>query len=267
METPTATDAALQRRVHALWLAAMWCALLGAAFSADATESIGSDALHSGFDDLLSAHVTDGHVDYDGIADSQAFSDYLTTLGTTDLEALSGEKEVLAYWINAYNAFAIKGIIDGHSPSSFFGRIGYFKNQKYLAAKEYIDLYTPEREVLIPLGEPRIHFAIVCASASCPKLESEVYTAADLERQLEENTWNFVNDNSRSRFDVEKKTAHISKIFDWFEQDFVDDAGSVQRYLARYVDDPKLADALENDEYRIKYLPYDWSLNGTLTES
>ena len=258
MEPLTATDAALQRRGHALWLAAMWCALLGAAFSADATKSIGSDALHSGFDDLLSAHSTDGHVDYDGIADSQAFVDYLTTLGTTDLEALSGEKEVLAYWINAYNAFAIKGIIDGHSPSSLFGRIRYFKNQTYLAANENIDLYALEREVLIPLGEPGIHFAIVCALASCPKLDSEVYTAANLERQLEEN--------SRNWFDVDKKTAHISKIFDWFEQDFVDDAGSVQRYLARHVDDPKLADALETDEYRIKYLPYEWSLNGTLTE-
>ena len=219
--------------------------------------------LHQPFDEVLVAHVTNGSVNYAGIADDPRFDSYIDRLAATNPQQLSDRKARLAYWINAYNAFAIKGIIDGGSPSSFFGRIGYFKNGTYNAGGKDINLYDLERDVLIPMNEPRIHFAIVCASMSCPLLISEAYTAEKLDQQLEANAREFINDERKNRFDRQAKIAHLSKIFDWFDKDFEEHSGSVLRYVAQYVDDPELAAALERGDYRVKHLRYDWSLNGT----
>jgi hypothetical protein len=84
-----------------------------------------------------------------------------------------------------------------------------------------------------------------------------------LEQQLEDNARRFVNDSSRNRFDKLAKRAHISEIFKWFEEDFVKAAGSVPAYLARYVADPEVARALTAGEYKLSFIDYDWSLNGT----
>ncbi len=128
---------------------------------------------------------------------------------------------------------------------------------------ERIDLYDLEREIILPLGEPRIHFAIVCASFSRPPLRPEAYPAERLPAQLEANTRRFINDPTRNRFDRNEKIAYLSKIFDWFPEDFERQAGSVLGFVAGYVNDPELAAALASGEYRIEYLKYDWSLNGT----
>lgn len=219
-------------------------------------------ALHTSLHEVLSAHVADGRVDYASIAEDGAFSEYIGLLANADISALRDREEQLVFWINAYNALAVKGILDGKSPSSFFGRVKFFKGTTYEVGGDAINLYDLERAVLIPLGEPRIHFAIVCASHSCPKLRSEAYTVEWLEAQLEEETRRFINDSSRNRFDREKRVAHVSKIFDWFNKDFTQHSGSVQKYLARYVDDPELARELAAEEFKIKFLAYDWSLNG-----
>ncbi len=215
---------------------------------------------HELFNAVLKEHVNDGRVNYPGISADPRYQQYLARLEVQT--NLTGRDATLAYWINAYNALAIKGILDGRSPSTFFGRIGYFKNAKYRVGGRTIDLYDLERKVIIPLDELRIHFAINCASGSCPKLDSEAYTADNLEQKLDANARHFINDVTRNRFDRDNKVAHLSKIFDWFEKDFKMHTGSVQRYLALYVDDPVLARQLRDDSYTIKYLTYDWSLNG-----
>jgi len=220
-----------------------------------------ADADHGLFEQVLVGNVVDGEVNYLQIAENESFEKYLQQLAKP--QSSQDKSEQLAYWINAYNAFAIKGILDGRSPSTFLGRIGYFKKAKYEIAGRNINLYDLERDIIIPYGEPRIHFAINCASASCPKLFSKVYTAQNLEQQLEKSAYLFIGDESRNRFDQEKKVAHLSKIFDWFEKDFKDHSGSVQKYIAQYVEDPELAVQLKNEEYRIKYMKYDWGLNGT----
>ena len=127
-----------------------------------------------------------------------------------------------------------------------------------------INLNDLERKVIIPIGEPRIHFAINCASTSCPKLRPHVFSAEELETQLKHAAEEFINDTSRNYFDSTMKVANISKIFDWFEEDFVKHSGSVQKYLSQYVTDAEIAKQLHNEEYKIKYIKYDWSLNGTL---
>ena len=126
-----------------------------------------------------------------------------------------------------------------------------------------INLYDLERQVLIKqFQEPLIHFAIVCASASCPKLQSWTYDPDQLNVQLDRVARDFINDPTRNRFDRKKKVASISMIFKWFHDDFSRAAGSVLTYITRYVSDPELVQDLMQSDYRIEYLNYDWSLNG-----
>ena len=219
-----------------------------------------ADSDHKLFNSIVKNHVSDGVVDYPAIAEESAFSHYLEELAKP--LTTNSRDEQLAFWINGYNALAIRGILDGRSPSTFFGRAGYFKNAKYTIDGRKINLYDLERKVIIPFDEPRIHFAINCASASCPKLVSHLYTADQLDRQLETVARNFINDPTRNRFDRKNKVAHLSKIFDWFKKDFKQHSESVQKYVAQFVNDPDLAKELSNNEYRIKFLKYDWSLNG-----
>jgi hypothetical protein len=126
-----------------------------------------------------------------------------------------------------------------------------------------VNLYAVERAILIPkFREPRIHFAIVCASRSCPKLRSWAFTADKLDHQLDDSARLFINDPSRNVFDRRQKVAYLSKIFDWFTEDFVSHSGSLTKYVAQYVDDPQLARELANGSYKVNFLEYDWSLNG-----
>lgn len=225
-----------------------------------ATPAVSADE-HQLFDRVLRAHVRDGVVDYASIQTDDRFQAYIDYLETADPDSLATRDEKLAFWINAYNALAIKGVVDGLSTGSLLARLRFFSADYTLAGRQ-IDLYDLEHEIIIPFGEPRIHFAIVCASASCPKLISEAYLAATLDLQLERNTRAFINNTSKNRFDTAQKTTRISMIFDWFANDFEAHSTTVQQYLAQYIDDREIASALRNDEYQIWYLDYDWSLNG-----
>lgn len=220
------------------------------------------DVMHKTLDEVLKAHVSDGWVDYNGVAADRRFADYVMDLERVDAQKLATRDERLAFWINAYNALAIQGILRGSSPKSFFGKIGFFYNDKYRVGGAVTNLYDLEHEILRPLGEPRIHFAIVCASKSCPVLRAEAFVSDRLDSQLDDSARRFINDPARNRFDREKKLAHLSKIFDWFDKDFVLHSDSVSRYVARYVNDPMLAQELTAGNYKIKYLDYLWDLNG-----
>jgi len=216
---------------------------------------------HSDFDAILKASVDKGYVDYPRIAADPRFPAYIQSLAGP-LPDDAGRDEQLAFYINAYNALAIRGILDGLSPSSLLGRYRYFKGTDYDVGGRRMNLYDLERDVIIPYGEPRIHFAIVCASASCPPLRAEAYTADQLDAQLEDQARQFIGDTSKNLFEAEKRTARLSKIFDWYPEDFASHSGSVQQYVAQYVTDADIAAALRAQEYRIRYLKYDWSLNG-----
>ncbi len=220
---------------------------------------------HKVFNDVLHAHVKNGLVNYCGFAADKRLDVYLEQLNRIDPELLPARAERLAYWINAYNAFAIKGILDGCSPRRLIGRYRYFISKEFFAGGEKINLYDLEHKILISqFNDPRIHFAIVCASASCPKLQSHAFIADQLEAQLEQSATNFINDPLHNRFDRMKKIAHLSMIFKWFEKDFLAQAGSLINYLRPYIADPTLAQELAVAPYTIKFLNYDWSSNGPL---
>ena len=218
---------------------------------------------HEAFNGVLQDYVDDGVVSYPEIAADSRFDDYIRQLDRVDPNSFPTREGQLAFWINAYNAFAIKGILDDYSPRTTFGRYRYFIARDYNVGGESINLYDLERELLIPeFNEPRIHFAIVCASMSCPKLQSRAFTARTLEEQLEQGAQAFINDPTKNRFDRENKVAHLSKIFEWFENDFVAHSGSLLAYVQAYVSDPELARDLEALPYSVEFMEYDWRLNG-----
>ncbi len=218
---------------------------------------------HNTFNQVLTRHVNNGRVNYQALSADHSFSTYLTDLKNLAPQQLPTPNHRLAFWINAYNAFAMKGILEGLSPSTLSGRYRYFISQKYLVGDEPINLYDLEREILIPdFKEPRIHFAIVCASQSCPKLQSWAYKPESIDQQLTLSARQYINDPSRNRFDQQQKVAHLSKIFDWFQEDFINHSGSLLTYIAQYVTDQTLAEDLLQTPYTIEFLEYDWTLNG-----
>jgi hypothetical protein len=222
-----------------------------------------SEFSHALFKQVLESHVRDGVVDYPAIQADGRLVAYLAQLERVAPQGFATRNQQLAFWINAYNAFAIKGILDHYSPATYLGRYRYFIGRDYRVGGATINLYDLERQVLIKqFQEPLIHFAIVCASASCPKLPPWAYQPNRLDRQLDVSARAFINDPTRNRFDRKQKIASLSKIFDWFERDFSAAAGSVLAYVARYVDDPALAKELAQPGYRVEFLDYDWSLNG-----
>jgi hypothetical protein len=218
---------------------------------------------HQAWDRVVQAHVHDGQVDYPAIQADGTLDGYLRELNRIDPTSLPSREDQLVFWINAYNAFAVKGIVDHYSPRTLWGRYRYFIGRGYQVGGTTINLYDLERQVLIEqFHEPLMHFAIVCASTSCPKLQSRAYQPDHLDHQLDHAARVFINDPTRNQFDRQQKVALLSMIFQWFEKDFVQTSGSVLAYIARYVDDPELAKELIQPGYRIEYLEYDWNLNG-----
>lgn len=218
------------------------------------------------FDSILSRYVSeDGLVDYKGLKKDKEFKKYIEYLSNTDPRSLQSEKHQMAFWINAYNAFVIKGVLEEYPIKSVL-KVGliphsFFKRKKFKTEHGEITLQVLENEKLREaFREPRIHFAINCASISCPKLLTEAYRAEKLEEQLEAQAVSFINDKSRNYLDKENKVLYLSRIFKWYEGDFIKNGEGIEEYVAGYlnVDD---AEFIRNNEVAIKYLDYDWGLN------
>ncbi len=255
------------RSVVAFWI-------LGAAFVESspavfaATEPGRFD--HGAFDRLMRRHVTTDGVDYEAFAHAPELASYLKQLEGAQPSALS-ELERLAFWINAYNAHTIHAVVI-HRPKQSIrdivlpGRDGQpgsvWKAPIVRAGGRVHTLDEIEREV-IPKGfrEPRIHFALVCAGASCPPLREEAYTGERLSAQLEDQAQRFLHGRAKGcRVDAKNGIVHVSEIFFWYKEDFGDDV-AVGRYIARYLPDSLERRVLESGRFRLVAIPFDWSLN------
>ena len=175
------------------------------------------------------------------------------------VESLSSREEKLAFYINTYNILALKMVVD-HWPLQSIKDVGslfrpvWGKTAGIIGGKE-ASLDDIENSIIRPMGEPRIHLAIVCASVSCPDLRTEPYLAEKLNLQLDDQAKVFLNNNKKG-LSVGKKAIHISKIFDWFEKDF-SKVGGVETFIRHYRPDlPKIAIDADID--------YDWSVNGVV---
>jgi Protein of unknown function, DUF547 len=215
----------------------------------------GADELHAPLDALLRRYVDDdGRVAYRNLAqqDTAALDAYLAALAVAD-PAPFAPPEQLAFWINAYNARVLRGVLDGYRAESFFGRKRFFSFYTFPLAGQSRTLDGIEHEILRKqFRQPRIHFALVCASTSCPKLRREAYRGDRLDAQLDAQTRGFLDDPRRNRFGPGDEVA-LSPIFKWFGEDFAAAAGSVPEFIRRYHAIPEGA--------RIEYLDYDWTLN------
>jgi len=196
-------------------------------------------------------------VDYPTIKADGHLDKAYQTVSAFDPKRLQGRDEQLAFYINAYNILALKTVAD-HWPLDSIKDVGNLLSPVWdkpagdLGGKS-VSLGEVEHKILRPMGEPRIHLAIVCASVSCPDLRDEPYTAAKLSAQLDEQAKRFL-DNSGKGLLVDKDKIRVSQIFDWFEQDFAA-AGGVDAFIKQYHPDlPSL---------KIKTnIDYDWSVNG-----
>jgi hypothetical protein len=216
---------------------------------------------HTLWNTLLAQYVDiNGRVAYRDLQDKDAarLEHYLTTLARAQLEGLS-EAEEKAFWINAYNAVIVSGILQGYTAENILKRKRLFG---WYALPIEGKSRTPdeiEHQILRKkFHDPRIHFAIVCASTSCPKLRAEAYVAERLDQQLDDATRRFVNDPMRNRID--QQPLALSMIFKWFAQDFIDAAGSVKGFLQRFVAEEKKS-VLASSSGDPQYLEYNWTLN------
>ncbi|MEO0528861.1 MAG: DUF547 domain-containing protein [Bacteroidota bacterium] len=209
---------------------------------------------HRAFDTILKTYVEDnGDVDYQGIrANKLALKAYLDALSTNIPTEEWDKNEVLAYWINAYNAFTIKLIVDNYPVNSIKDIKDPWGARFFKLGDKWYNLGEIEHKILRKMEEPRIHFAINCASYSCPRLRNEAYTAAKLEEQLQAMTMDFVTDTKRNIISADR--AQLSNIFKWYKKDFTENS-SLIAYINKYLESP-----IPNNT-RVTYLKYDWSLN------
>jgi hypothetical protein len=219
---------------------------------------------HSLYAGLLKKYVKGGVVNYKGIKNEEATLDqYLKVLEKTDTKALP-RNEQFAFYVNAYNAWTIKLILSGYPGITSIKDLGsLFKSpwKKKICRIDgrIITLDDIEHNILRPrFKDPRVHFAINCAAKSCPPLRSGPYRGGELDQQLDEMAAAFINDPSKNR--LEGNTLYVSKIFDWFEEDF---NGDILAFFLKFTKED-LKEQLEasQEKIKVKYLDYDWSLNG-----
>jgi len=217
-------------------------------------EQICREADHKSWDRLLHSFVDDnGNVDYLGFKkESEALNRYLEQLGKNTVNENWSREKKLAYYINLYNAATVKLIMDNYPLASIRDINKPWDKAWIKYGGEFISLGEIEHQILRKMNEPRIHFAINCASYSCPKLLNEAYTEVKLDKQLDKASKDFVNDPSRNKIS-ENKVA-LSKIFKWYKKDF-ENNGSLIVYLNQYLK------SSINPDAKIEYLKYNWSLN------
>jgi len=216
---------------------------------------------------LLKRHVSEGvrhetrlaQVDYRAIHTDPLWPRVVKLIQGYPLERLASREEQLSFYINAYNVLAIKMVVDHWPLESIKDAGGFFTSVWKLPVGRLggraVTLDEIEHRILRPMGEPRIHLAIVCASVSCPDLRDEPYVAARLDAQLDDQSRRFL-DNPAKGLRVEDGVIRVSRIFDWFEDDF-SRLGGVESFLRRY-----RADLPSELPWRAD-IPYDWRLNST----
>ncbi len=210
--------------------------------------------IHASWNVLLQQYVdADGNVDYHSWKKSQTDLDkYIQLLEKTPPANYWDKNDSLAYFINAYNAVTVKLILDNYPLKSIRDIKDPWDSKSLNLPNNRLTLNDIEHKVLRKMDDPRIHFAINCASASCPQLSNEAFRASKVQKQLEEATALFINDTSKNQ--ISEKNIGLSKIFLWFSKDF----GSKKERIAFI---QKYSQKSFKDNAKIKYQEYDWSLN------
>lgn len=259
--------------------AAVLAAVLAAACSGEASgggpgSSAGQGGRSGGpatdaWDRVLERYAADGGVRYAALKRDRAGLDaFLASVARTRPASLP-EPERLAFLVNAYNAIVVAEVLERYPGIESVRSVdGFFDGVEHTVGGRRMTL--DEIEAAARELDPRIHFAVVCASTSCPDLRGEAYRGAEIDRQLEEATERFLADRSKGlRYDPEANVLHASSIFKWYAGDFTGGSrvvaffarGGVRDWIAEHAGDPALATAIREREPAVRYMDYDWSLN------
>ena len=211
---------------------------------------------YSTWDNLLKKYVdNDGNVDYKNFRKEKGLlNSYLEQQTKNPVSEYDTKESKLVYYINLYNAATVKLILDNYPLGSIKELKGPWNRQVVTIRNKQLSLGDIEHNILRKMEEPRIHFAINCASYSCPKLLNEAFTVEKLEELLEKSARSFVNDPKRNV--IKKEKAMISQIFKWYKKDFTDMMSLID-YINQY------STVKMTSETNIEYINYDWSLNAS----
>ncbi|HYZ87000.1 MAG TPA: DUF547 domain-containing protein [Bryobacteraceae bacterium] len=217
---------------------------------------------------VLSKYVHEnGLVDYSGVKSDPALVKFIEQLASmspdSDPMAFPTREAKLAYWINAYNATVLHAFAREYPAKrlrlkGLLGKASFFYNTKHNFGGVKRSLDDIETNTIRRFGEPRIHFAIVCASAGCPWLSREVYRPENLFAKLEQETQRYFQQSRNFRVDQSRKEIYLPEILKWFQGDW-GTLAEVRKFVARYR--PAEATVILNTSYKVRYIPYDWSPN------
>ena len=209
---------------------------------------------HELLSELLQKHVSEnGNVDYKRFKnDRLKLYNYFKVLNLSFPNKSHSKEYTLAYWINAYNAMTIDLILRNYPIKSIKDIKNPWEQRYWKLGEKWYNLDEIEHQVLRKMDEPRIHFAIVCASYSCPKLQNEAFTSENLDQQLTKATKKFLNDSERNS--ITENDIELSKIFKWFSKDF-EQNGSLIGFLNQY------SDIQISDKAKKSFKDYNWDLN------
>jgi hypothetical protein len=218
------------------------------------------EALWSG---VLTRYVDDrGRVDFSAMAQDHRDLDRVVAFVSTidpvsQPERFPDRAARLAYYINAYNALAMHGIVETGVPSSLGGltKFTFFYLRKVPVGGKSISLYDLENDVIRPLGEERVHFALNCMVVSCPRLPRTPFSAHTLEQQLDAAARTFLAEPRNLSVDPARREVRLSAIFDFYTKDFLAHAPSLIAYVNRYRADPLPAG------FEVRFFDYDWTVN------
>lgn len=242
---------------------------------------------HASYEALLARHVQGGRIDYAGWHRSEddrtSLDRYLAALAAFSPdnapERFPDENDALAYWMYAYNAFVIKAVLDRwplesvtdvQAPVEFVQGLGFFYTLHFTAGGRSFSLHELEHEKIIDhFGDPRAHFVLVCASASCPVVRPKLPKGEGLDAFLEQAAVDFVSDRRNVEVDHEAGEVVLSKIFEWYEDDFV---GEVRRrglptqrgvlaYISLVAPERVQRELATASDYTLRFRAYDWSIN------
>lgn len=230
-----------------------------------------NDINHQSFDVLLHKYVDkNGMVDYRrwkaSPKDLAALDEYLDHLSTADPKKQATREARLAYWINAYNSVTLRGMLDVYPTTSIrkhtatiYGYNIWKDLLLRLGNGTSISLDDIEHQRLRKMSEPRIHFAIVCASMSCPRLLDEAYVASRIDDQLESNSRDFFS--RRQNFEQRDGRFYLSKLLDWYGSDFGSDLSAQLKAYAQWLPTESTRQQAVGGSVGVRYLAYDWSIN------
>jgi hypothetical protein len=232
-------------------------------------------SIHASWARVLEKFHHDGGLNYAALAgDRSDLNTYLARLSTQSLEGWSKDEE-LAFWVNAYNAVAAHLVIERYPAIESVKDVdGIFDEITSPVAGEELTLDEIESRAR-KFGDPRVHFAVVCASESCPDLQSRPFEAATLNQQFESALDEFLENPTKGmRFDASTKTLWLSSIFKWYAGDFTGGStvvaffapGGVVKWVVKNLP-PESGRLIEESDPKVRYMDYDWTLNNRHSSS